>query len=247
MSRALRKVRSLVILVAVLLVVLAVVDRISVRLAQDQLETRLVDVAGLTGGSVDVSIHGFPFLTQVARGRYSDIEVQARGVALQDLRNLDISAQLRGVQLSVADLRSGNRPDVPVDSADGYVTIPYAEVARRAVEAGADEGLTALSLRRSGDEVAVTARVTVLGVEVQGSAQAQVSFDAGAPQLLVSDVDIDGFAAPQAAIDLVVAAINTVLARALDLPALPYGLQLTSVVATSSGIRINADAVDVVL
>ena len=247
MSRSLRRLRTAVILLAVLAVVLAVADRVAVRVAQDQIAQRLVDTAGITGGSVEVTIHGFPFATQVVRGRYTDIELQARDVALEDIRDLDVSANLRGVQLSVADLRSGQRPDVPVESADGFVTIPYDEVERRAVAAGADEGLSGLSLRRSGDQVAVAARLTVLGVEVQGSGLAKVSVEDGAPRLTVSDVDIEGLGVPQAAVDAVVLVVNTVLARALDLPALPYGLQLTSVSAASSGIRINAAAADVVL
>lgn len=247
MSRSRRKLRAALVLLAVLAVALGVVDRVAVRVAQDQIAQRLVDTAGFSGGSVQVSIHGFPFLTQVARGRYADIEVQARGVALQDIHDLDISARLHGVQLSLSDLRSGERPDVPADSADGYVTIPYAELERRALEAGADDGLMSLSLRRSGDEVALSARATVLGVEVQGTAQAQVTFDDGSPHLTVSDVDIEGVGVPQSTVAAVVVVVNTVLARALELPALPYGLQLTSVVAAAGGIRINAAALDVIL
>lgn len=242
-----RTLRTTLILLAVLAVVLGVVDRVAVRVAQDQMAKRLVDTAGLSGGSVEVSIHGFPFLTQVARGRFADIEVQAQGVALDDLQDLDISAHLRGVQLSVSELRSGQRPDVPAQSVDGNVTIPYAELARRALAAGADDGLSALSLRRSGEAVALSARVTVLGVEVQASARARVTFDDGAPHLIVSDSDIDGRGVPQAALDAAGLVVNTVLARALELPALPYGLRLTSVVATSGGIRINAAARDVIL
>jgi hypothetical protein len=245
--RSLRKLRTALILLAVLAVVLGVVDRVAVRVAQDQIAQRLLDMAGFSGGSVEVSIHGFPFLTQVARGRYADIEVQARGVALQDIQDLDISAHLRGVRLSASDLRSGGNLDVPADSAQGYVTIPYTEVARRAVEAGSDLGLSALSLRRSGRDVAIAAKVTVLGVEVRPSAQAQVSVDGGAPHLILGDVHLDGFGVPSAAVDAAVLVITTVLDRALELPTLPYGLQLTSVIAASSGIRINAAAADVIL
>lgn len=245
MSRSLRKLRTMLILLAVLAAVLAVVDRVAVRAAQSEIAQRLVEAAGFSGGSVDVSIHGFPFLTQVARGRFSDIEVQAHGVTLDDLRDLDISAHLRGVHLSVSDLRSGARPDVPVESAVGSVTIPYSELVRRALAAGADDGLSALSLRRSGNQVAVVAKLTVLGVQVQSRAQAKVTFDGGIGYLSVSDVDIDGPGVPKVMRDAAVAAINTALAQALRVPALPYGLQLSSVVASSTGIRINAAALDV--
>lgn len=242
-----RTLRRLLILAAVLVVGLAIVDRVAVRIAQDQIASRLVDQAGLTGGSVDVSIHGFPFLTQVARGEYSDIEVQARGVSLQDVQDLDISARLRGLQLSVADLRGGERPAIPIDSVAGYVTVPYTEITRRALEAGADDGLTALSLRRAGSAVALTATATVLGFEVRGSADAAVSFADGAARLRISGVDIQGLGVPDSVVASVVSVINLVLAQALELPALPYGLELTSVVAASSGLRINAAATDVVL
>jgi hypothetical protein len=102
-------------------------------------------------------------------------------------------------------------------------------------------------LRRSGRDVAIAAKVTVLGVEVRPSAQAQVSVDGGAPHLILGDVHLDGFGVPSAAVDAAVLVITTVLDRALELPTLPYGLQLTSVIAASSGIRINAAAADVIL
>lgn len=242
-----RSMRTFLILLAVLVVGLAVADRVAVRAAQDQLASRVIDRGGLSGGSVEVSIHGFPFLTQVIRGRYTDIEVQARGVTLQDVQDLTVSAHLRGVRLSMSDLRASVRPDLPVDSADGYVVVPYDELARRGLELGADEGLRALSLRRAGTAVGVSATITVLGVEVTGSAEAGVSFTDGQPSLAVSAVDLGPLDVPDSVARAAVAVLNLALARAIDLPALPYGLELTSVSATSAGVRINAAATDVVL
>lgn len=247
MIRPLRTLRRLAILAAVLLAVLAVADRIAVRVAQDQIAQRLVETGGLRGGSVEVSIHGFPFLTQVARGRYADIEVQASGVALQDLQDVDLTARLLGVQLSLSDLRGGNRPDIPVESATGHLTIPYAELERRALEAGGAQGLSALSLSRAGDQVALGATATVLGVQVQGTALAQLTFADGVPQLVIDTVDLAGFVVSQAAVDALVVVVNSVLRLALDLPSLPYGLELTSAVATADGLRINASARDAIL
>lgn len=257
MSRGGRRLRSALILLIAVLAVLAIADRVAVRAAQGEIERRLVERAEITGGDVDVSIHGFPFLTQVASGRYRDIAVEARGVTLQDVRDVDLSARLRGVELSLSDLRGGGRPPVPVDSVDGHVVVPYTELARRGLEAGAAQGLRALSLSGAGDDVAVSATVEVLAFEVQGRARAGVSIADGAAHLRVGDIEIqelggngldpDGLELPGPALTAVTALMNEALEQSLALPSLPYGLRITSAVAQRDGLRINAAASDVTL
>src|SRR5262245_21542016 len=67
------------LLLAIILVLEAIAivgDRVAAKFATDQLRTRLVaavDDRGIGHSTIDVSIGGFPFLTQVARGRYDAI------------------------------------------------------------------------------------------------------------------------------------------------------------------------------
>lgn len=63
-----RALRILLVTVVVLGGIFVAVDRAAVYFAESEVEGR-VQVTGATIGSTDVSIKGFPFLTQVAGGR----------------------------------------------------------------------------------------------------------------------------------------------------------------------------------
>src|SRR5262245_47209984 len=76
------------VLLAIVLVIVAVVvigDRVAARLASNELRSQIVtelqkrDVAY---SSLGVSIGGFPFLTQVASGRYEQIAIDMTDVEL---------------------------------------------------------------------------------------------------------------------------------------------------------------------
>jgi hypothetical protein len=242
-----RRLRALLVVLVLLLGAAVAVDRVAVNVAQGEVEQQLIERAGIYGGDVDVSIHGFPFLTQVARGHYDDIEVDARGVSLEDLQGLDFGARLRGVHLSVSDLRGDARPPVPVDTVVGWLVVPYEELARRALQVGADDGLADLSLSPAGDKVALQATLTVLGTRLSGSAEASVALRGGEPQLSVDEVDLGAVDLPESAVDTVVDVVNRVLAVAIDLPSLPYGLQLGAIAAQADGVRVDAAASDIVV
>src|SRR5262245_9630552 len=80
--------RGRVTLLAIVLVLIAIAvvgDRIAERIATDQLRTRLVaalDERNVGYESMDVEMGGFPFLTQVARGRYDAITIDMTQVQL---------------------------------------------------------------------------------------------------------------------------------------------------------------------
>lgn len=77
-----------------------------------------------------VDIHGFPFITQALAGDYSDISVDAVGVPAQNLRDLEIDADLRGVHVKLSDLLSGDVNQVRVDEVDGQVQVKATDIGR---------------------------------------------------------------------------------------------------------------------
>lgn len=89
-----------VLLTLVLVVVAAVVaDRVALVLAEREVATRLtgyVDVAG----EPEVSIAGFPFLTQVVSREVDDVRATAPSAAAGGVRLDDVEVRARGVSLT---------------------------------------------------------------------------------------------------------------------------------------------------
>jgi hypothetical protein len=78
-----------------------------------------------------VTVHGFPFLTQAARGVFSDISVSASGVPVGDrLSNVAIQAELNNVHVSMSELLSGNTSNVKVDDLTGSVQVRADDIGR---------------------------------------------------------------------------------------------------------------------
>jgi hypothetical protein len=244
-----RRARRLLILLAVLLVIVVVSDRVALRVAQSQLQKQVLTRATWSGGTTTVKIHGFPFLSQVVTGSYGDIEVRAEGVTIQDLNDVTADVHLHGVHLPLTTLADSRDPKVPIDRVDGAVTVPYGQLAQRAVTAGASDGIKSLSLRQDGLAVKVSVVLTIplIGLPISASASAALSLDGDKVRLKASGVDISGATVPAAVTSAVLAIINSVLASSFTIPALPYGLQIIAVKSAGYGIEVTAAARNVVL
>ncbi len=107
-------------------------DRYAARLAAGQIATAVETDAKLAR-KPHVTIQGFPFLTQVADGKYKHIDVTAtdifqRGEPQGSVLKLDFA----GVRLSISKALHGKVGSVPVHSVTGTVAIPFADRRRRA-------------------------------------------------------------------------------------------------------------------
>lgn len=147
---------GIVVLVVVILVVL--LDRVGVLAADYGLGGAMKSGLG-TPHKPTVTVHGIPFLTQVVRGRYSDIEINAEGITAGPVRGIDADIRLRGVHLPVHRLATWNFDTIPIDHARADVSVPYDEVAR------ALRGtIPGLRLRGSGGVIAASAAGLTLRV-----------------------------------------------------------------------------------
>jgi hypothetical protein len=78
-----------------------------------------------------VDIHGFPFITQALAGDYRDVAIDAVGVPVNDqLRDLEISADLHDVRVKLSDLLGGNVQTVRVGEVDGQVKVKSTDIGR---------------------------------------------------------------------------------------------------------------------
>ncbi|QLY29231.1 DUF2993 domain-containing protein [Nocardia huaxiensis] len=67
------------------------------------------------GSDPEVEIRGFPFLTQVAGGKYDNIEVRAKGVGTEEFGFVDVEANLYGASIPFSDISKRELHRVEVD------------------------------------------------------------------------------------------------------------------------------------
>jgi hypothetical protein len=234
MSRRIGCLAAVLVLLGVVLGVLVVVDRVGVGIAEDRVAEQLAD-RGQLAGTPDVEITGFPFLTQAVSGRYSDVRIHLTAEELGQPAGTRADVSLQGVHVPLSDALSGSVQQIPVDRVDGTATLSYALLAD---QLGGDTTLT-----QDGDGIRLTKSVEVLGVDFPLTAAGSVTLDG-------QDVVVDVHDASAGAVDVpdfVLDTADELLDFRYRVPALPFGLQLTSVQPAAGGVDVRVQARDTVL
>jgi hypothetical protein len=183
-----------------------------------------------------VVIQGFPFLTQVANGKYKHIDVTAtdifqRGEPQGSVLKLDFT----GVRIPISKALHGDVRTVPVHEVTGTVAIPFSDLL-----AVADiPGLTIISATAGGNQIKVSEVVSEGPTSVTALVTAGVTVRGGS--LVLSALSVT-----QANGQPVPATVRQqVLAQAVfsvQLPGLPTGVQMTAVSVTASGLLVTLHA-----
>lgn len=234
-------------LLVVLLIALVAGDRLAAKIATDQVRSQLVAELidnGVTAESTDVIVGGFPFLTQVARGRYDLITIDMTGVRLAETTLPSLVVEATGVQADAGDLLAGDAR-VVADRLLGEALLPWSTLATLVDYARA--GLTDVTFSAVDDgllRVHGTAEL-VGGFEVPVSATARLVASRTAVRIQIQSVEVaeDVPALLRGAIDRLVRQLSV----DVDLPALPFGLALEEVEPRQAGVRLVATAVNVPL
>lgn len=161
-----RWVKVLTITVVVLAVLFTVADRVAVHYADKEaahLAARKYGYANTTDGTLDVSIEGFPFLTQLAALDFSHVKLTAGRFTLSTTTNRqggylhvdELNLDLYGVTVTSLTARSAE-----ANRATGSVTLSYKElsgVLSRLAHAGP------LTVSRAPGSHGQAARITISG------------------------------------------------------------------------------------
>ena len=225
--------KGLLITLVVLLGLAAVADRVALGVAEDRVAEAIAQ-RGELAGIPEVSIEGWPFLTQAVAGDYEDVRIRLTAADLGEPEGTTADVRLRGVRVPLSDVLGGSVTQIPVDRVDGTVTLSYPLLSR---ELGTDTTLVP-----EGDGLRLTTTVEALGYEVPLTAVGTVALEG---QELV--VDVDGASA--AGVDLPGRVVDAA-SDALDLRYaidLPFGLELTGVTPGADGVHVTAGARDTVL
>jgi hypothetical protein len=219
--------RRLVIVLLVVLALLVAADRIADAVAEHEAASLLQRSQNLAHRP-DVSVTGFPFLTQLASGTFDEIDVRA-----DDLMVGDGSRQLRVRRLDVAmhhvhvarDFRSATSR-----SSTATAQIRYSDIA----------STLGVALAYAGDHrVRATHTVTVAGVSVPASATAGVhQSHSGELTFVDPKVTVAGQRVP-AEVDSYFAGV---FGTAISLRGLPFGVQVRSLSAGADGLSVRLTA-----
>lgn len=108
--------KRLVVTLAVLSALFVLADRVAARVAQSQVAAQIKTSQRLDA-EPQVTIRGFPFLTQALGGEYDDIEVVGTDLVSGSIEVGRVEADLRGVKISLSDALGGSLGAVPVTQA----------------------------------------------------------------------------------------------------------------------------------
>jgi DUF2993 family protein len=222
-----------VVLVAVV-VGLPVLDRALAALAERKAAEYL---SAPFGHPATVRVHGRPFLTQVLRGCYRDVEVLG-GLRIGEISGATLVAHLTNARLPPRELLGRRTTELPCERVTGRLLLPYSELARLARIPG-------LSLGFDGERLLATAALPIPGI----SQLARISGEAvltltgrESVWLQIRGVSVAGITLPSLVLSQLMPTLNVPIA----LPPLPYGLRLDELRPTANGLVVDGSAEAVV-
>ncbi|MCL9758179.1 DUF2993 domain-containing protein [Frankia sp. AiPa1] len=237
----------LIVLPIALIVQFVVLDRVSVQLAEHEMATQIRSGAvadmpcGTTPPTVrDVSIGGFPFLTQVLTGRFSDLGLTMTGMPTPGPRIEAINVHLKGVHVPIVKLATGGEGDITVDRMRAAVRITYADL--NAYLAG-QPGKIRINPVDGGRrlEISASADVPLLGAQ-QLAGIVTFAVHNNLVTLIPSQISLSGLVN----ITIPLGFLSGVL-TSLPIPLgdLPYHLNVTSAETDATGLSLAATASDI--
>jgi LmeA-like phospholipid-binding len=219
--------RGVIITLVVLAVLLVAADRIGVY-AAERTAGNTIQSSQKLASRPDVDIAGFPFLTQLAAGKFGEVTVTGQDLPVGEAPHLLDLSRVRVVLHTVTVSRDFSR--VHAKTADAVATVNYADLSKTL-------GLT-VSYAGNG-RVKATKSVTVFGQTVKASLSARPELVNGA--LGFAGAQING--ADQlggAAVD----ALGQVFDLSVPLQGIPFKIRVRSLRVEPQGVLVALSGAD---
>ncbi|MFA1550813.1 DUF2993 domain-containing protein [Actinomadura chokoriensis] len=220
----------LVLLIFVAVVVVAA-DRLGVRIAEDKIGEQVAAQYNLRQ-QPDVSIHGFPFLTQAAGGEYKHIEVGIGDWTEQGVTVTGVKVDMRGVKAPLSEVSKGSAADVTARTATASAVVPYDVIKKEAPK-------EVTRIGPKGDDLSVDLTGSILGFPVTGTAVVEVEPTAKGIAITPVSVGSDG------ATQIPLALVKRQLTWVVPVTDLPVGSRISRIQPTPDGLRVAATAENV--
>lgn len=225
------------VVVLILAVLLGVADRVGAHYAEVEIGERVAAKLAskeISSAPPEVTITGYPFLTQVTRGNYDEIQVNLRDVKAGSLPIPLLEVRAHDVRASVSEMMEGTG-EVIATKVDGVATLSYSSL----VEAG---GLDDVILTGDGSALRISGNIPIAG-KLTGAAKVTVSD--GRVRIEVTELKAaNASAATQQILDRY---RDRLAAATFRLPEMPFQLRLVSVDPGPGGLEIGMSADEVSL
>jgi hypothetical protein len=225
-----RRGRRWIIALVILLGLLVAADRIGVVVTENTLASQIKKDQNLSQ-TPGVSIDGFPFLTQVVSRDFPHVTVDIRGLVASGVPISDIHADLNGVHVS-----SGYN-SATVDNLTATAILSYSDLSKAVSNQVQNIGTVTVSQGSAGQ---LKATYSLLGASVSAQVAATL-LPGNTIELKSAGVDAGGLGS------LVQAVTPTSFDVKIPLGTLPFGIQLKSLVLTSTAADIIATGHNVAL
>lgn len=209
--------------VVVLAALFVAADRIALAVAENKAATTLQTSQNLRR-KPSVSVAGFPFLTQLAAGRFGAVTIRAAGIDVGDQRTLRIASVT--VHLHEVTVPR-NYSSVRAQTATADALIDYADLSQTL--------RTPVSYAGDG-KVQARPSVTVLGQTFRGTVEGRVNASSAAG-ITFSEVTVGALGVPLPA--AASQALAKVFDNAVSLAGLPFGVRVTGLDATPAGLVLH--------
>jgi hypothetical protein len=227
--------KPFLVLLGVVIILLLALDRVGVLIADQQIAKRVQNAQDLPSRP-DVSIKGFPFLTQVFSGHYGQMNVTVRGVTRNGLTVDRVRVSAHGVSVPLGQVVSGKVKEVPVDRADAVVTISFANLNKYLASQVASR---MLRVSGAGDQLKLTGTLP-FPPRISVSVNARIDVSSNSITLRPASVDTLLSLIPGAKVARGVA--EQFFTVKLPISQLPFGISLKQASVVNDAVVISASA-----
>jgi LmeA-like phospholipid-binding len=235
--------RFLIAVLIFLIAVLVAVDRLGAIVAAHVLAGQVKTDEHLPSRP-SASIGGFPFLTQAIGGKYKDVTIEATNLPVDGVSVTSLTVHLHGVHVPLGKVIHDSVAQVPVDRVDGTALVAFADL-NNFLSSHHPLGQVLALRPGAGNTATVFERLHVGSKVFSLHGVGTISLDGN-----VAHVSVAHLAGPRGG----GAVSATVLRQALkqlkiSVPFgdLPFGIALTSVRFTSTGLTVAGGAANTVL
>jgi hypothetical protein len=234
---------SLLVLLLVLAGLLFAADRVAANVAEKKIADQVTkEVAQQNAQSAppQVTVGGFPFLTQVIAGNYEHVKIVMHDVTGSvngdsvSLPQLDVNA--RDVKASIDTLRTG-QGEVVAKTVDGAATISYASVVELIKQPG-------IKLSERNGKLLASVPVKFLNQQFTLTGTAAMTVSKGQIRIKFDQVTAEGLPNVPLAQQLVNNVAKNISIN-VALPDLPFRLDVQKVTPTPDGLSVTAAASNV--
>lgn len=179
----------------------------------------------------EVTIGGFPFLTQALGGTYEEINVVTGAFTFNEIQMERVDVTLTDVDAPMAELMSST-PEIVAGTAEGTILVPYSELQQRIQR----EGMT---IEQEGGVPRITGDFAHGGISVSVQSDLELSVENSTISVAPQNIEVSGD------VPIDVDLVEDALAFEVPLGELPFGLELTDIESQPNGVEVSARGEDV--